>query len=728
MKYIFLLNIFSFFLLSFIKNDCTLEKSFDVKTESNRETIENWNCYYFNNYIIKANIRFPKIEEYDLIKFKITNKDIDISQYSFYLDNDDIQPAFLINKTYIELKLSDIISGGHILKIFVKDGKPNYYINLDYSFSNYSNTKRLRDNDNYILNPGDHKILIYEYGRNKNKIVFFKVLGNSVKDFNFKYEINDGNGNKTISKKSFFNGYSLIIRNEILSNNARTIKFYFDDNDEILHVSTSLKDDMDKCINTTNNHFDIIIFEHTENYIINLDIKDSEKYIFKFTTYTKNIRANFICNNIIRPLEINEESSYFILDSINNYTKVIFYNMGKEEYATLSFDVLYLGNNNYNIIRGFPQRNILHYNMTALYKPDNYSSKSKMAVINSHIIRGHPNFYLYKNKNENERIISDINGFISLKNAIDKEEFIYVKVECPSEECIFDIDMKGIDEFTHLKKDYKIFCFLEKSDIDKYQINVNNINNNDYLLINIHYPIQPPNVTIDYLKKNLDEYKISLIENIISYNIPIREIDRDKSDNIFINITTNNSVYYGINYEIKEENNKNIYLENCIAYIIDLKNDINPKNYIIRQNTDSKLIINVNTFGNDLVLKIDNSEYKPINNLIHLELDKIPEEKEKYYYFNITNNSKISDQYINLYIYEPSSNSKIFIQEGIIYNNKLTNNNNELNYYLHLNKSKEYILYFSKYSNSNIIIKINNEPSKIISKTLELIDIIKMIA
>ena len=201
-------------------------------------------------------------------------------------------------------------------------------------------------------------------------------------------------------------------------------------------------------------------------------------------------------------------------------------------------------------------------------------------------------------------------------------------MECPSNECIFDIDMKSNDEFTYLIKDYKMFCFLGKSDIDKYQINVNNINNQYYLLINIHYPTLPPNITIDNLKKNSDEYKINLIENVISYNILIEDIDKEKSNNIFIYISGINlaGVYYGINYEIKEKNNKNINIENNIAYLIDLENDINSKNFIVRKNPDSKLIINLNTFGNDLVLKIGDNEHIPTNNLIHIEFDENEEE------------------------------------------------------------------------------------------------------
>jgi len=150
-----------------------------------------------------------------------------------------------------------------------------------------------------------------------------------------------------------------------------------------------------------------------------------------------------------------------------------------------------------------------------------------------------------------------------------------------------------------------------------------------------------------------------------------------------------------------------------------LKKDINSKNFIIRQNTESKLIINANTFCNSLKLKIDNIEYMPINNLIHIELENI---KEKYS-LNIIN-SLYSEQFINFYKYEASlnSDSKIFIKEGILYNNKLTKNNNELNYSLYLNTNGNYYLYFRKYSNSNIKITIDENPLSI-NKLSELIKI-----
>jgi len=517
MKFIFLLNFFAFFLFSFIKNDdCVVEDSFEINEELNAETIGiRKECRDKRKYIIKANIKIPKIEKYDLIKFNISSRNtLEISKYSFYLDNDDTKTAFLENTTSIELQLSDIILGDHILKIFVENSVGQNNLNLKYYFSNYSNTKRFRDNDNYILSPGDNKILKYEYGRNKNKIVFFKALGNSIKDFNFKYDINDGSGKKTISK-TFFNGYSLIIRNEILSEEKRSINFYFDDNDEELYLSTSLKDNEEKYINTINNHFEIILLDQKEEYKINLDIEDSEKYIFKFTTYTKNIIANFMNDDDKKEYQfkINEESSYYIIDNNNNsYSKVIFSKTGNEEYTTLSFDVYKLDDNNYyNIIRGLPQRNILYNNTIAFYNPI-YPSRAEKAVINCKIIKGHPNFYIGSNSNDDiltDDKISSVNGYISYKYQIDEKK--QIKVDCFSEECIFDIDMKCKDEITNLNKNYKTFSFLEYSYSDKYQININNEDNNYYLLINIHYLIHEPKIAIDNLKDDFNKYKIDLI-------------------------------------------------------------------------------------------------------------------------------------------------------------------------------------------------------------------------
>ena len=732
MKFIFLLNTFSLFILPFIKcnyilssenlfdyknEDCTVKDLSLTKTKEN--TIDLTKCNKSDYYTINIKVNIPETN-YDLLEFKLTSKNIDNPNISFFIRANDTK-AFKLGKS-IKVKLSDIISGSYYLKISF-----NYYgeqklqsFNLKNSFSSYKNTKRFRDNDIYILNPDDtKKIFLYEYGLSEDKIIFFKVLGNSTKDFNFSYEIN--NKNKKIDK-TFFNGYSLIITKDSFLNEDKTIKFYFENNDETLNITTYLKDDVDKYINIKNNHFDIIIFNQSENYKIDLNINDSEKYIFKFNAYAKNVQAIFCKDNTSYPFAINEESSNYVLDSVNkNYDKVTFNNSGNKDYATLSFDLFQLGNYFYTIIRGLPQRNILYSNMTSFYKPYSYSSKSEIAVINSHIIKGHPNFYIYTETNDYNSKIPDINGFISLKYTINREKPTYAKVECPSEECIFDIDMKGIEEFTYLIKGYQMFSFLKKSTIDKYQINVNNVGSNNYLLINIHYPIQAPDVTIENLKNNLNEYKIKLIENVISYKISITDIDRNKSDTIFISITNNNPVgiFYGINYEIETKSNYDaITLENGIVYYIDLKNDINSKNFIIKKNIDSKLVINVNTFGNDLVLAINGSKYTPKNNLIYIELNKTLEGN---FPLNIKYNSSYSEQYINLFIYEPQ-NSKIHIKEGVLYNNKLTEDNNEINYSLYLNKKQEYILNFRKYSIRNVKITINNNTS-IISKFTELINI-----
>ena len=720
MRTLFLLSIFSLFLLSIIKNQqCIIKTSLEVdKTgmTSPKDISVIWDSIGYVDYVVNIEVKFPIIVEYDLITFEIVNSHLADTNISFFLkDTDD--KAFDSNIQFIELKVSDVTSGTYFLKLFVYNDRRKSDIKLKYNFSHYSDKKRLRDNDNYSLEPGDKELLIYEYGLSENKMIFFTALGISIKDFKVNYEID--NKNNTMSK-NFLNGYSLIITKDCFQNKNKTIKFYFEDNDEKLNITTSLKDDIEKNINITNNHFDIIILVQSENYKINLNIKDSEKYIFKFTTYAKDVKAIFGKDNYRYQFEINEESSYNVLDSVyKNYNKVIFQNIGNKENTTLSFDVFQLGNNFYNIIRGLPQRNILYSNMTAFYKPYSYSNKSEIVVINSHIIKGHPNFYIYTDTNDNNSKIPDINGFISFKYTINTEKPTYAKVECPSEECIFDIDMKGIEEFTYLIKDYKMFSFLEKSIIDKYQINVNNVDNNNYLLINIHYPIQAPNVSIDNLKKDLNEYKIKLIENVISYNIPITDVDRKKSD-IFINITTNNpeGIFYGINYEIKTQSNYEINLENGIAYYMDSKNNINSKKFIIRRNTDSKLVINVNTFGNDLELTINSSKYTPKNNLIYIELNKTLDE---YFSLSIKNNTPYSEQYINLFIYEPQY-SKIFIQEGVLYNNKLTEDNNEINYSLYLNKSRKYILNFRKYSTRNVKITINNK-TFIISKFTELINI-----
>ena len=729
MKFI---SIFLFFLLlsiksiiSFADNQILYEEQecrdyFSLNLSDKTKT-QNYNLTklcddFFNLYV---DLLFEKMDD-DIIFFEIIDEDNFEGNISIYLKDSDIK-AFNFSEKSIELKLSDVVSNKCLLEIYKKKDGETSNISLRYTFGNYPETKRFIDDNKYIIYPNNTDRLIYEYGISDNKTIIFTAFGNSINIFNFEYEINN---NKTNMDKKFFNGYMLVMDNNFFKED-KTINFLFSNCNENLTIITYRNSSEKMQLDGNDNHFYIILNDSNECF--SLPDEKNESYIFKFTTYTKNILAFFDGKN---EKNITEESSYYILKS-QNKSQICF--QKKEGYendkAALSFEFLKFKsntiNNYYKIIRGLPQRNILYSGMVGYYKPEYYNNITSEAVIYSHVIKGNIFLFVSQNNDNNaltEYKLENINGYISYKYKI-SEEPIYAKVECLSEECIFDIDMKGVDEITYFKKDYKVFSYLNDSYTDKYELNINGIDNKkyNYLLINIYYLIQKPNVDIYNKKTEFNKYEINQIENVISYNIPINETEN--SENIFIDIKTNNSggIYYGLNYEFKEESNNDIYLENGIAYLIDMKNDINLKNFIIKPKADSKLIINANTFSNDLALALNGNNYISKNNLIHIELNKTLGE---YYSLNIIKNSIKGEQYINLYIYEPSSDSKIYIKEGIIYNNKLTKDNNEINYSLFLNKTRNYNLNFRKYSNNNAIITINGK-TWIISKLSELISIEK---
>ena len=722
MESIFRLSIFIFFFLLSIKStssqDCSDSSSLSISKQTDIKNLTiDIKCDDQKYFILHLDLDIQK-NDYDKLTFEV--QDNLEGNISFYLiDTDTIKLDSGQNR--IELKLSDIGSGACYLEIYKRreESINSTTVDLKYILNNYPETKRFRDEEKFILFPDNTDYLIYEYGISNSKSIAFTIFGSSINIFNFEYEINN---NKKNMNKLFFNGYLLVMDNNFFKE-SKTINFTFSNYNENLTIITYINSDDKKQLNDNNNHFDIFLNDSDECF--SLPFGKIEKYIFKFTTYTKNILASFEESD--EKINIIEESSYYILDN-QNVNKICFRKKENDK-AALSFDFLKFENNTinnyYKIIRGLPQRNILYSGMIGYYKPEYYNDITSKADINSQVKKGNIVLSISQNNDNNELKeykLDNINGYISYKYEIN-EDPIYAKVECLSEECIFDIDMKGIDEITYFKKDYKVFSYLNDSYTDKYKININDIDNNKYkyLLINIYYLIQKPNVEIYNLKADYKKEETNPIDNIISYNIPIEEIE--DLENILINITSNNheGIYYGLNYEIKEESNNDIYLENGIAYRIDMKDNINLKNFIIKSKPDSKLIINVNTFGNDLILSLNDSDHISKNNLIQIVLN---ETLEDYYSFKILNNSPVSEQYINLYIYELSPSSKIFIKEGIIYNNKLTKDNNEVNYSLFLSDTRKYTLNFRKYSNSNAKITINDN-TIIISKLSELINIEK---
>ena len=126
------------------------------------------------------------------------------------------------------------------------------------------------------------------------------------------------------------------------------------------------------------------------------------------------------------------------------------------------------------------------------------------------------------------------------------------------------------------------------------------------------------------------------------------ELTNLKSKNITIEVSTEsteNGLYYGILFEIKE----NKYLEyipliSGLANIFNLTDIIKDNNFLLRFETfplNDKLTLTVNTFSNNLLV---NSTNGPENNLIQMELGKETS-------FSLSSSS-INEPIINIYSFE----------------------------------------------------------------------------
>ena len=420
MESIFRLRIFIFFFLLSIKStssqDCSDSSSLSISNQTDIKTLTiNKKCSGQKYFILHLNLDIQK-NDYDKLTFEV--QDNPEGNISFYLiDTDTIKLDSGQNRT--ELKLSDIGSGTCYLEIYKrrKGRNSSTTVDLKYILNNYPETKRFRDEEKFILFPDNTDNLIYEYGISNSKSIAFTIFGSSINIFNFEYEINN---NKKNMNKLFFNGYLLVMDNNFFKE-SKTINFTFSNYNENLTIITYINSDDKKQLNDNNNHFDIILNDSDECF--SLPFGKIEKYIFKFTTYTKNILASFKESD--EKINIIEESSYYILDN-QNVNKICFQKKENDK-AALSFDFLKFENNTinnyYKIIRGLPQRNILYSGMIGYYKPEYYNDITSKADINSQVKKGNIVLSISQNNDNNELKeykLDNINGYISYKSNICK--------------------------------------------------------------------------------------------------------------------------------------------------------------------------------------------------------------------------------------------------------------------------------------------------------------------
>ena len=596
---------------------------------------------------------------------------------------------------------------------------------LSYTVNKYKDY-RLKDNDNFTIND-TLNIFIYEKNKEiikKDKKIILTVLGTGLNDFNFFYSLEPNiEKEQKIEIKQFFNGYTFIIDKSTFNGKAEEQKLVFNlsnNSNETIHIKSRKYSEKEQTIDDGNNHFDIILKPKTINMeCFNIEKKDSDNYVINFLSLTKNVNAEITGDGINRKIEINKESMIYLIE---NKAKQICFSIDntKENYdfGSLSFELMKTNiNNTFNLIRGLPIHHYLAKGKAAIYSPERYIKEKNFIKINFHMTKGKTFLYLidcndceinYEDLKSNYSKYNDINGFISAKLDYKKHQNLVAIVYCPDEqdECEYDIEMKQDGEETYLYNNLRIFSFADYDEI--YKINTKGINEN--IAISVNSFNSEPDVKIFNNKSELINNKtLYFMNNKYVYIIGNNAIQNN--DNIFIEINDkNNNYYYGIYYEINSIEN-NISLETGMLYFNKL-DDVNAANfYFINKGEDCKENhVNVNTFGNSLTLKYNDTVKNPDNDLINADLNSCTS-------FSIEDgNNNDNKNVFNIEYNEKTNHNKIIIDYGYMYTNRLTSTDNEAVYSLILfneenNSDNKYIINFRKYTNTevNLIIKDVNE-------------------
>ena len=586
------------------------------------------------------------------------------------------------------------------------------------------------------------------------------ILGNSLTNF----EISSFNGDfQEIDlpiSKYFYNGYAIIINEECFKkiSEIRLELHLLQLDIELIYIKARQISKRSQIV-TSNNHIDVVLVKSIlREECFSIKTNKENEYVFKFLTYTKNIKAIFQKDIVNSELfEINKESMTYNIKG-NQYNEICFsLNENSEVSGSLSFEMLnlslntdkyYKDNNNivifnnFTLVRGLPSEHYLPRGCALVYKTDDYRFKEDINFmdIKFHMIQGNSKLFVKKcnnypyckyyieELNENKEY-KDINGYISVKKVLDEQEWKdnVAVVYCPEEEndfdCKFEISMKNDGEFTYLYKDQISYSFINSFSssfvMEKYKIDLkNDFSENDKLYINFN--IFSGNATIHFfdLKGNeIKDYQLLYLGNQIIY-IFSKEFFKE---NLFIQIFCDNNAYFSILYEIK--NNENInenYLEEGILQYGKISPNL-KNNYIINNYSENDYypyIVTINTFGNNIGI-IDDYEKSVINydsdfNLIQI----IYKEKKDYYYhyFSIENNDYTSEDEgeDNRYLYNIISskiNTNIQMNNGQNYINQLNEKNKEASYVYFYTKRKEnnnkLVINFRKFSKNPVILLIN---------------------
>ena len=696
-----------------------LEQEQTINIDIKKTKIEKSNLFMTitnDTLISTAKININPDLDHDLIEINVTCSNKTDFNLIFYNDSEIVKPKKKTNEQYIfVLKSRDLPKNNKLyIKISIDEtGTKEEDIDFESKDYHFLIEYQLNDYDFIHINDDDEKrysvskeisyVQNNELLYNEKKIVI-TFLGSGIDSFKVEYAFDESDKYEPL-EKNFFNGYGLIIDNTILTINEERIKFKITITAqyEMVHIETRIYSSGPITINKYDS-FDIIIYKNksdTKSQCFKLAdsvIDASKKYTLNYISYTKNIVAKYSNN---KNIPINQESMF---EEINGFNSVCFElsDSNQKDFGTLSLELMDISikelpkkdYNEYRVIRALPTYHYLSSSASFVFKPEVFL-KNETNVLNIHfkMIEGVSQLSIGKFKNNEfniEKEYKDFNGFIfvreSLSNYNDKT-FAMVKCTDENKNCKYIIEIKEESENSYFYPDLRWYNFISKNNIGNFMINVKDKQNND-LLLNINSFSYNLTVVINIGGKDVKTLSNKdndnfLLNNKISYII--KKDDFANQEYIYIKVKNNDNsahILYGINYQISDGK---IPIESGILYSYQISKNFvfNPK----YKNCEGDSIININTFSN--VLSING--HNPENNLI--QISPINE-------FSLSNDIIQGDKIVNFEVHENSVNSRIFIEIGHLYRNKLTQKG-EITYSYLFKKStgNKFVLNFRKFSN-----------------------------
>ena len=622
----------------------------EVNNEENKIFIyhEHWTEYC----IIKNNILYRTSDLSEYGKYIIENNKLKIywekwDEEIFYIcDNNYYYDKFIIfinidNIIYITNKVNNFIYdiNNNILGSF------NFLDNINNLLINWNNNENLK----YIYKFKKDNIITYEN-------IFKKII--IIKDFEEEYIINT---------------YSNLIENELTNNNGT---YKIEDDLIIIYWDNLLESNIYKLIN--NKYYYKNYLDYNDNNYLLLDTNNNFNIIrykinfFEKILYNNNSKINFLENNNLYYLEINNEIKLYNLHIINENENNIKYYV--------------LNNKNYNDELNYKIYKVFNKDLDNLTNLDLYINwikcdiHNKIYSINS-FLKKYYFFDIKKYKinnyidNSEDAIIHWCNnGYSSIYFYSENIEMVYDNIEIDYDNIDFIYD--NLDFIYDNVENNQLFnkSFLNKylfSNENENQINnFNNLHDNTLFIINledsndleniIKYIPKESNIILNFNLKNdnfivnkykyfenilLDKYKNLIL--VKSFNLSNYEIIDYIQKNIIIykNLCYDNIIYI------------NSFFPNLYKIINNIKNyDVISNNNIIDLNNNKRIIIN--SIKNIYLIM-----FNYITNIVDLIIILIFYILTKKYIFYLLNNNFIIhiNIFINIFIFDIRDKNLYFL-------------------------------------------------------------------